>query len=103
MATVRREVIEGKQTQGKDETITYTITVSPAPTSIVGVYIFDQEASATDIKTTHMPTGSTSFLASVITLPPLTALVRGHTYRVEVRYSDGVNVIEPYMVVYCDS
>lgn len=97
-----REVIEGEQRQGKDETITYTITVSPAPTSIVGVYVFDRTALDTDIKATHMPSGSASFVGSVITLPPLTALVTGRKYRVEVRYSDGVNVLEPYILFQCD-
>ena len=101
MAT-RREVTEGEQTQGKDETITYTITVSPAPTSIIGVYVFNKTALDTDIKTTHMPTGSASFVGSVITLPPLTALVMGQKYRVEVRYSDGVNTLEPYIWFQCD-
>ena len=97
-----REVTEGEQTQGKDETITYTMTVSPAPTSIVGVYVFNKTALDTDIKTTHMPTGSASFTGSVITLPPLTALVMGQKYRVEVRYSDGVNTLEPYILFVCD-
>lgn len=97
-----REVIEGEQRQGKDETITYTITVSPAPTSIVGVYVFDKTALDTDVKSTHMPSGSASIAGSVITLPPLTALVLGHKYRVEVRYSDGVNTLEPYILFQCD-
>jgi len=97
-----RETIEGEQYQGKDETITYTLTVSPAPTSIVGVYVFDRTALDTDIKATHMPSGSASFTGNVITLPPLTALVMGHRYRVEVRYSDGVNVLEPYINFTCD-
>jgi hypothetical protein len=35
-------------------------------------------------------------------LPPLTALVMGQEYRVEVRYSDGVNTLEPYILFQCD-
>lgn len=98
----RREVLEGQQAQGKDETITYTITVSPAPTSIVGVYVFEQQAPDTDIKAVKMPSGAASFVGSIITLPPLTALVKDSIYRVEARYSDGVNILEPYFLVLCE-
>jgi hypothetical protein len=97
-----REVAEGQQWQGKDEKITYTITVSPAPTSITAVYVFDCTDLDTDAKSTHMPTGSASFVGSVITLPPLTALVLDHEYRIECKYTDGVNILEPYFFVYCN-
>lgn len=96
-----RQVIEGQQAQGKDESIQYAITVSPAPASIIGVYVYNSKALNTDIKSTHMPTGSASFVGSVITLPLLTALVLGQVYRVEVRYTDGTNIIEPYFLVSC--
>ena len=97
-----REALEGEQTQGKDEGIQYRMTVSPAPTSIIAVYVFDSKALDTDIKATHMPTGTPSFVGSVITFPVLTGLLLNHLYRVEVRYSDGTNIIEPYFMVYCD-
>lgn len=102
MSDDNREVLEGQQAQGKDESIQYTMTVSPAPASIIGVYVFDAEALDTDIKATHMPSGAVSFVGSIITFPLLTALVLDHLYRVEVRYSDGTNTIEPYFMVYCD-
>jgi len=102
MSSDNREVLEGIQYQGKDESACYSVNVSPAPASIIGVYVFDTDDLDTDIKATHMPSGAASFVGNVITLPLLTALVMGHKYRVEVRYSDGTNTIEPYFMVYCN-
>lgn len=96
-----REVLEGIQTQGADETITYTVTVSPAPTSIIGVDVFDERTDLS-VQPTVMPTGQASFVGSVITCPPLTALVVGKGYRVEVKYTEGTNIIECYFRVYCE-
>ena len=102
MSNDNREVLEGKQAQGKDESIQYTMTVSPAPTSIIGVYVYDSKTLDTDAKATHMPSGAASFVGNVVTFPLLTALVLNHMYRVEVRYSDGTNTLEPYFMVYCN-
>jgi hypothetical protein len=98
-----REVIEGVQYQGKDESIQYTVTVNPAPQvgSTPMVYVFDEAAPDTDVKATVMPAGSLSFAGSVITLPNLTALTLHHSYRVEIRYTDGTNTLEPYFRVEC--
>lgn len=95
-----REVSEGVQEQGADESIRYTLSVSPAPSSIISVKVYELPAY-TDVTATVMPSGTASYVGSVITLPLLTALTTDRAYRIEVRYSDGVNTIEPYMMVQC--
>jgi hypothetical protein len=97
-----REVIEGKQYQGEDESIAYTLTVtnvgsnptSPAATvsSVVG-------GSYTDVTSTNMPTGSASAVGDVITCPALKLLVAGTLYRVEVKYTISGNIYENYFFV----
>jgi hypothetical protein len=88
--------------QGQNESCVYAMTVDPAPASVIGVYVFDEKAPTVDIKATHMPSGAASIAGSIITLPALTALVDGHAYRIEVRYSDGAQTLEPYFIVYCE-
>ena len=102
MAIVSRQVLDGEIEQGRDETKTYTVTVSPTPTAVVGVYVFNKTSLDDDIKATHMPTGSASIGGNVITLPPLTGLLIGQKYRVEVRWTDGVNILENYIWFRCD-
>jgi hypothetical protein len=99
-----RQITEGVQYQGKDESVQYKITVDPVP--LVGstptVYVFDSTAPDTDIKATVMPAGSLSFSGAIVTLPNLTGLTIGHLYRVEVRYTDSINTLEPYFLVSCN-
>jgi hypothetical protein len=85
--------------QGVDEVIGYALTVDPAASSVVAVKVFDMSADALDVTSTVMPTGSASISGSNIILPQLRALTVSHTYRVEVRYSDGTNTFEPYFLV----
>jgi len=98
-----REVIEGKQVQGADETITYsldTTNVGGTP-SVSGVVVW-KESTATDVTATVMPSGSHSVASNVITLKPLTALTAGQSYRVEVKFTSAGNTLEHFFRVYCD-
>lgn len=95
-----RGVVEGLQVQGVDEILVYSITVSPAPSSVSQVKVYDETASFLDVTATVMPTGSASYSGSVITLPALKLLTEGHVYRVEVLYGDGTNTFEPYFRVH---
>lgn len=100
MAIDTREVAEGKQYQGEDESIAYTLDVSAigsSPTS-VSVVVKDVTNSAT-VTATVMPTGSASVSGDVITLPALTLLTAGVLYRVEVKYTITNNVLESYFYV----
>lgn len=96
-----REVVEGWQYQGKDESIAYTLDVSAVgddPTS-VSVDVFAHGDLDTSVKSTVMPSGSPSVAANVITLPALTALTAGTNYRVEVKFTIGGNVLEHFFNV----
>ena len=83
-----REVAEGVQVQGEDETITYNITTtnwasSPTNVSMVVKRVSDD----TDVTSTAAPSGSISVNGDVITLKPITALTDGERYRVEVKFT----------------
>ena len=91
--------------QGVDETIIYTVDVSnvgSSPTS-VSVDVFLMSNLTTSVKATVMPAGSPSVVGNVITLPPLKLLTANNTYRVEVKYTIGSNVVENYFYVVAEN
>lgn len=95
-----REVIEGIQYQGEDESIAYTLDVTAvgsSPTSI-SVEVKDVDADE-DVTDEVMPVGGPAATGNVITLPPLTALTAGRLYRVEVKYTVAGNVLENYVLI----
>lgn len=96
-----REVAEGRQYQGEDESIAYKLTTTPwgtAPSSVV-VVVKDVNNAYLDVTSTVMPTGSPSVVGDVITLPALKLLTRDHTYRVEIKFTAQGNNFEPYIMV----
>lgn len=99
-----REIRQGLQYQGEDEEIVYTITTTAwgSSPSAVSVAVKDERAGFADVTSTVMPTGSPTVAGDVITLPTMKALTRGRTYRVEVRFTSGANVLEPYFRVLCE-
>jgi hypothetical protein len=95
-----REVIEGRQYQGVDEIIVYTLDVSAigsSPTSPV-VVVKNVDAGTT-VTSTVMPTNSPSVGGNIITLSPLKLLTAGVLYRVEVLYVLSGNTLESYWYV----
>lgn len=101
--TAKREIVEGLQYQGVDETIAYSLTTTPwgsSPSSIsVKVYSIAGTGARTDVTSTVMPTGTASTNGDVITLPALTGLTDGTLYRVEVKFTCSGNVFEAYAYV----
>lgn len=98
-----REVVEGRQTQGADETIVYTLdTTDVGGSPSVSAVVVWRESDATDVTSTTMPSGSHSVNGDVITLKALTALTAGQVYRVEVKFTSAGNTLEHYFRVYCD-
>ena len=92
-----REVVEGTQTQGEDESIVYTIDASnigDGPTSPVLVVkdTYDDYADVTEA----VASGSASVSANVITLPKIHDLVSGKVYRCEIAFTIGGNDLEYY-------
>lgn len=95
-----REVQEGKQYQGADESISYTLDVSAigSSPSSVSVVVKDVTNAAT-VTSTVMPTNSPTVAGNVITLSPLKFLTAGVLYRVEVKYTVSGNILESYFYV----
>jgi hypothetical protein len=101
-----REVVEGLQEVGVDEVIQWRITCNPPPVSVQALTVVDESSSFAVVTGSTLPAGAdtgtgTSIQGSQIVLPPMGGLTRNHTYRVEVRYTDGINTLEPYFRVVC--
>lgn len=97
-----REVAEGTQYQGEDESIAYTLNVSAigsSPSSVSAVVKSVAGSVMTVVTATVMPTNVPTVDGNVITLSPLTALTAGVLYRVEVKYSIDGNILENYFNV----
>ena len=105
MASIR-EIKEGRQEQGTEEEITYTLTVAstwgtPTGTPTVTVYSFDG-TTFTDVTSTVIPSGSASVASQVITLPEIKSMTANTTYRVEMKFSTSEgNVMEAYAWIDC--
>lgn len=102
---ISREVVEGAQLQGVDEKITYSLTTTPwgsSPASIT-VVAKDLTSDSADVTSAVFPAGSASASGDVITLAPLTALVAGHRYRIEIKFTSGVNIFEAYFEVQAET
>ena len=98
-----REISQGTQYQGENETIVYTITTtnwaaSPTTPSMV----VKNNSTGADVTSTIAPSGSITASGDVITLKPLTAMTAGTTYRVEVQFTVGSNTFEVYFFVLCE-
>lgn len=104
--TVKREVIEGPQLHGADETLVYTITTTPwaSSPSVVGtdakIFSYNVDTHVyTDVTSTNM-TGTLSASSDILTLPAINGLTAGVRYRVEVKFTASGNVYEPYFWIY---
>jgi hypothetical protein len=89
----------GSLAQGVDESVAYQVQCEPAAVGSVVVAVYDETDGGADVTAAVMPAGSATVSGGNITLPLLTGLEARHTYRVEVRYSDGTNTLEPFFVV----
>ena len=99
MSTTRQAA--AKKYQGNDESIVYTLTTTSwgsSPTS-VEVKAYDiTGGNRTDVSDTVL-TGSASTADDVITLPAVGGLTANHMYRIEVKFTSGGNVYEPYFEI----
>ena len=93
-----REIKEGKQYQGEDETIVYTLTTTPwgSTPSSTAAKIYEVDGDTLTDKTTTQMTGATAVTDDIITLPAVTALVAGTLYRVEIVFTCSGNVFEAF-------
>lgn len=104
MTTTLLEVAEGLQTQSSGESIAYTIEVKDYPgsgnPSSLSAKVFDTSDDS-DVTSTVMSTGSISSSGTVITLQPLDTLIKGKTYRIQVKFTRSTNIFEPFFNVLC--
>ena len=96
--TSNRAVMEGPQSQGPAETVTWAIDIVGTLATVGAVTVTDRGANVTS---TVMPTGTPSKSGQRITLPPLKNLIVGHAYHVSVLYSDSLNTLEVYFDLFC--
>jgi hypothetical protein len=98
----RREVREGRLTQGVDEKIAYALNTTPwggSPSSVSVVVkdaTDDDPDNWTDVTATQTNGSAATVSGNVITLPKVQSLANGSTYRVEVKFTTGGNVVEAY-------
>ena len=94
-----REIKEGLQYQGSNETIVYTLTTTPwgsTPTS-PAAKIYEISGDTFTDKTSTMMTGAASAVGDVITLPAIHSLTAGNHYRVEVAFTCAGNVFGTFI------
>ena len=97
---VSREVKESPLYQGADEQIVYTLTTTPwgsTPTS-TSMVVKDMSADLADVSAT-VTTGSMSTSGDVVTLSTIKSLTAGSRYRVEVKFTAGGSIWEPYFII----
>ncbi|MHA2264512.1 MAG: hypothetical protein ACXAEN_19125 [Candidatus Thorarchaeota archaeon] len=95
-----REVVEGKQYQGEEEQIAYTVDISnwgSTPTS-PSVKAYDIQDNYNDVSGTVLSGGPT-IAGDVITTPVVQALTAGKEYRIEVKFTLAGNVVEAYFFI----
>jgi hypothetical protein len=99
--STRREIKEGMQYQGADETIVYTLTTTPWGSSpgSVSAKIFEVDGDTYTDKTSTNMTGSASATGDIITLPAIHSLVAGTLYRVEVAFTCSGNIFEAFAYI----
>jgi hypothetical protein len=100
---VSLEVTQGLQNQTTDEQIVYSITTTNwgSDPSSVSVKAYNVSGNA-DVTAAVFPTNSPSVADDVITLSPLKSLVKGNTYRIEIKFTSGDNIFECYFLVQCN-
>jgi len=93
-----REIKEGLQYIGEDETIVYTLTTTPwgsSPTS-PSAKIYEVVGDTLTDVTEGCMTGSAAAVNDVITLPAIHSCTAGTDYRVEVTFTISGNVFEAF-------
>ena len=100
MSDYDRQTKERDIVQGVDEEIVFTLTTTPWGSTPIGVSVkaYDMDVPWTDVSATVL-SGSPSVTDDVITLPILKSLTEGKRYRIEVKFTAGGNVFEPWFEV----
>jgi len=96
-----RQVLQRDLVQGEDEEIVYSITTTPwgSSPSNVSVVAYDVTYGQRTEVTSTVLSGAASVTGDVITLPVLADLTEGNVYRIEVKFTAGGQIFEPYFIV----
>ena len=100
---ISREVVEGRQIQGVDEAVAYSIDTSNwggSPSSVSAVV--KQVSDGTDVTTTVMNPNAPSVATDTITLSALDTLTEGEVYRVEVKFDISSDTFECFFYVHAE-
>lgn len=90
MSSSVREIKEGKQEQGTEEIVPYTLTVPTSwgtPTGTPTVKAYSYDGTYTDVTSTVFPSGSASINGQVISLPLCGYMTADTEYRVEIKFT----------------
>ena len=95
-----REVINGIQYQGIDESVFYTVDTAPwgGSPSALGHEITDEEDYTASLKSTMM-TGTPSAVGDIITCPALSLVEEDKIYRIYVKFTIGGSALSGYFRV----
>ena len=99
-----RQVREGRQLQGVDEKIIYSVDTTPWGTGAISnitVKVKDVTDNFADVTAT-VTTGAASEASGVITLPKIVSLTQGHLYRVEIQYDQNNNTRECWFEIHAE-
>jgi hypothetical protein len=97
-----RDITQGRQSQGADEQIIYSLTTTAwgsTPTNVT-VKAYDLTNASADVTATVL-SGAASVTGDVITLPTLKSLTAGRIYQIEVLFTAGGSIFELPFVVVC--
>ena len=97
-----RGIQEGTRKQGADEALYWPIITTPwgsSPSSVsVKAYSRSGAAEWTDVTAT-VRSGAATVDGDTITCPKLSGLTEGTLYRLEIQFTSGGNIFEPYILV----
>jgi len=89
-----REIKEGLQYIGADETIVYTLTTTPwgSSPSSPAAKIYEVAGDTYTDRTSALMTGTSSATGDVITLPAIHGCTAGTDYRVQIQFTISGNI-----------
>lgn len=100
-----RECLESPREQSPDEAIAYSVTTTPwgsSPGTIVLVVWDITDGNNPVDVTSSVTTGANSASGDVITTKRIGSLTVAHSYRVDVKFTDGnSNTFECFFVLHC--
>ena len=100
MAVVR-EVKESPLKQGVDEQIAYQLTTTPwgSTPATITVAAYDVSDNGRTLVTSTILSGTASATGDVITLPTVKSLTADKRYRIEVKFTAGGQIFEPFFLI----